>query len=148
MEKARAKIWIRPTHVYWIADAEWSYSVLLLVLDMLRRFYVKLRGILNHWSTMLAHIKVKIRVLSTKKSRRKHNTCSHGTGSNTLQPGCPTFFQKGTASILMTVKWVSLLCVVRKNALAQSSVSSFSGFETGHSKIWIREEVEQPPAGK
>ena len=122
--------------------------VLLLGLDMLRRFYVRLRGILNHWSTMLAHIKVKIRVLSTKKSRRKHNTCSHGTGSNTLQPGCPTFFQKGIASILMTVKWVTLLCVVRKNALAQSSVSSFSGFETGHSKIWIREEVEQPPAGK
>ena len=59
--------------------------------------------------------------------------------------GAQPFLQKRAASVLMTI----IFGIVRKYNLPRSSVLTFFSFESGDSKLRIKEErSKQPPAWK
>ena len=64
----------------------------------------------------------------------------HRAQYNSIQPGCPTFLQQRTASVLTTIKWATSFHIVRICALPPSSVPSFFGFESGTSTLWTKIE--------
>ena len=59
--------------------------------------------------------------------------------------GAQPFLQKRAASVLMTIKWATLFGIVRKYNLPRSSVPTFFSFESGDSKLRIKEERSSSP---